>query len=110
MDAAVAATCTEKGLTEGRHCSVCNEVLTAQTEIDAKGHTFGDWSVTKEATSKQAGEESRTCSVCGATETREIPQLEESSNTAVVVAVVAVVAVGAAGAAAFVVLKKKRAM
>ena len=110
VDAAVAATCTEKGLTEGKHCSVCNEVLTAQTEIAAKGHTFGDWSVTKEATSKQAGEESRTCSVCGATETREIPQLEESSNTAVVVAVVAVVAVGAAGAAAFVVLKKKRAM
>ena len=110
VDAAVAATCTEKGKTEGKHCSVCGEVLTAQTEVAAKGHTFGDWSVTREATTKQAGEESRTCSVCGETETREIPQLEESSNTAVIVAVVAVVAVGAAGAAVFFVLKKKRAM
>ena len=107
MDAAVAATCTEKGLTEGRHCSVCNEVLTAQTEIAAKGHTFGDWSVTKEATTKQAGEESRTCSACGAAETREIPQLE-SNNTVVIVVVVAAVALGAAAAVAFVVLKKKK--
>ena len=35
---AVAATCTEKGLTEGKKCSVCGEVLVAQTEIPALGH------------------------------------------------------------------------
>ncbi len=33
------ATCTEKGKTEGKHCSVCNTVLTAQKDIPAKGHT-----------------------------------------------------------------------
>ncbi len=38
IDAAVAATCTTAGKTEGKHCSVCNEVLTAQEEIPAKGH------------------------------------------------------------------------
>ena len=38
VDAAVAATCTESGLTEGRHCSVCNEILAAQTIVDAIGH------------------------------------------------------------------------
>ena len=39
VDAAVAPTCTETGLTEGKHCSVCNEVLVAQTVVPAKGHT-----------------------------------------------------------------------
>lgn len=40
-DAAVAATCTSTGLTEGSHCSVCNAVITAQTEtpIDPTNHT-----------------------------------------------------------------------
>ena len=37
-DAAVEPTCTEKGLTEGKHCSKCGKILTAQTEIDALGH------------------------------------------------------------------------
>ena len=38
IDAAVEPTCTEKGLTEGKHCSKCGKILTAQTEIDALGH------------------------------------------------------------------------
>ncbi len=42
VDEAVAATCTETGLTEGKHCSVCNEVTVAQTVVDALGHSFGD--------------------------------------------------------------------
>ncbi len=37
-DAAVAATCTETGLTEGSHCSACNTVIVAQEEIPALGH------------------------------------------------------------------------
>ena len=41
VDAAVAATCTATGLTEGKHCSVCEEVLVAQTVVDALGHTEG---------------------------------------------------------------------
>ena len=39
VDSAVAPTCTATGLTEGKHCSVCNEVFTAQTVVDALGHT-----------------------------------------------------------------------
>ena len=38
LDDAVDATCTTAGKTEGKHCSVCNEVLVAQEEVAALGH------------------------------------------------------------------------
>ena len=41
-DAAVAPTCTETGLTEGKHCSVCKAVLKAQEIVGALGHAFPD--------------------------------------------------------------------
>ncbi|MBR2194718.1 MAG: leucine-rich repeat domain-containing protein, partial [Salinivirgaceae bacterium] len=40
-DAAVAATCTETGLTEGSHCSYCGNVIVAQEVIAALGHNYG---------------------------------------------------------------------
>ena len=42
IDAKKEPTCTETGLTEGKHCSVCGSVLVAQTVIPAKGHTSGE--------------------------------------------------------------------
>ncbi len=39
-DAAVEATCTETGLTEGSHCEACGEVFVAQEVIPAKGHSY----------------------------------------------------------------------
>ena len=42
VDQAVEATCTEPGLTEGKHCSVCNEVLVAQEEVPALGHSYDE--------------------------------------------------------------------
>ena len=66
------ATCTEAGLTEGTKCSVCGEILVAQEVIPAKGHTWGEWELTTAATCTQAGVETRTCSVCQASETRSI--------------------------------------
>ena len=40
--AAVAPTCTETGLTEGKKCSVCGETLLAQDVVPANGHTDDD--------------------------------------------------------------------
>lgn len=39
IDPVKAATCTESGLTEGKHCSVCNAVITEQKTVAAKGHS-----------------------------------------------------------------------
>ena len=38
IDEAVAPTCTSAGLTEGKHCSVCNQTIVAQREIEALEH------------------------------------------------------------------------
>ena len=65
IDAAVEATCTATGLTQGSHCSVCGEVLVAQQEVAALGHTVVvDAAV--EATCTATGlTEGSHCSVCG---------------------------------------------
>ena len=39
-DAAVAPTCTETGLTAGTHCSLCEQVLTAQATVEELGHSW----------------------------------------------------------------------
>lgn len=39
VDAAVSPTCTEAGLTEGKHCSSCGEITVAQQSIAPLGHT-----------------------------------------------------------------------
>lgn len=62
-DAAVAPTCTETGLTEGKRCSVCGEILVAQETVDALGHSYD--SVVTEPTCTEAGYTTHTCSTCG---------------------------------------------
>lgn len=73
IDKAVEATCTKTGLTEGKHCSVCNTVIVKQEVVAKKAHTYGTAKVTKEATCTTKGEKTSTCTVCGNTKKEEIP-------------------------------------
>ena len=80
-DAAVPATCTEDGKTEGSHCSVCGEVFEAQEIVPKLGHDYGAYSQTKDPTCTTLGEEKATCSRCGAETTRTVPALGHDSVT-----------------------------
>lgn len=72
----VAGTCTSKGYT--LHKCSCGSSYTSD-ETAALGHSWGDWTVVTQPTTQQEGSESRSCSRCGAVESRTIPQLEEPS-------------------------------
>ena len=63
-DQRVEPTCTKTGLTEGTHCSVCDEVLTAQKEIPAKGHSEVIDEGTEPTCTKPGLTEGKHCSVC----------------------------------------------
>ena len=76
VDAAVAPTCVETGLTEGSHCAACGEVLVAQEVVAATGvHTFGEWVTVKEPTKKEEGLAERTC-YCGEKETQAVEKIQ----------------------------------
>ncbi len=64
IDAAVAPTCTATGLTEGKHCFVCNEVLVAQTEVAALGHTEVIDAAVAPTCTVAGKTEGKHCSVC----------------------------------------------
>lgn len=71
----VEPTCTADGYTL-HECS-CGKSYKDKT-VSKKGHSFGEWKVTKQATTSAEGEKTRECSVCGAAETEKIAKLAYS--------------------------------
>ncbi|MBR2196369.1 MAG: leucine-rich repeat protein [Salinivirgaceae bacterium] len=63
-DSAVTATCTEPGLTEGTHCSVCGEIVLAQEVVPANGHTEVKDAAIAPTCTKTGLTEGKHCSVC----------------------------------------------
>jgi hypothetical protein len=60
---------------ERRDCTVCDHYETREGQLG--DHSFGQWVVTKEATTAQAGLERRDCDLCDHYEEREIEKLPE---------------------------------
>ena len=58
IDEAVAPSCTDTGLTEGQHCSRCDDVTVEQVEVPTVDHTWLDANCQAPAT----------CDVCGETD------------------------------------------
>ena len=69
------------------YCTICGmELDRTHIETEAAGHHWGNWAVIRAATETAEGEESRSCSVCGKTESRPIfahspEKTEEPSST-----------------------------
>ena len=61
----VEPTCEFKGLTTGKRCADCGEIIIEQEPIPALGHNFSDYKITKEPTCTINGNKERTCSRCG---------------------------------------------
>ena len=102
-----APSCTENGLTDGKQCSVCGEILLAQTEILANGHTYAVETVEPTCTAggftaytcecgdayvdfvvdanghdwqDATTEAPKTCKVCGETEGEKLPEKNEPNT------------------------------
>ena len=64
VDKAVDPTCTETGLTEGKHCSVCETVLVKQEVVDVLGHTEVVDKAVDPTCTETGLTEGKHCSVC----------------------------------------------
>ena len=69
-DSVTVPTCTEQGYTT-HTCFRCDDSY-VDTYVEALGHDWGEWEITKPATETEDGSRTRTCKRCGETETETI--------------------------------------
>ena len=88
IDAYNAPNCTATGLTEGKHCSVCNKILVKRETIPALGHTEKDAVVENEKASSCTAEGSYDsviyCAVCDEEIKRETKKIEMLPHSEVI--------------------------
>ena len=77
---AIPSTCKEHGLAAGVYCPDCDTWVSGHEALPLADHTWSGWTVTQQPTIDRTGTETRTCSVCGETETRSIDKLPQSDN------------------------------
>lgn len=70
-----AATCKETGLTDGVVCSVCGDVIQAQTVIGKKPHSYDAGMLTQQPTCTTDGRKTFVCAECGETKTESVGKL-----------------------------------
>ena len=61
---------------ENNHWHACE----CGAKADTAAHTYGEWSVTKEATETETGSRERTCTVCDYMQTETIPVIEHEHS------------------------------
>ena len=83
IDTAVQATCTTDGKTEGKHCSVCNAIIVAQTTIPST-HNYDNGKISTPTSCKAEGIKEYTCNSCGNIKTEAIPKTNHDYNSGAV--------------------------
>lgn len=77
-----AATCAAEG-EKSIHCHACDARQNVTAIPTTESHVWSDWSVETEATATKTGIQSRSCEICGKTETQEIPVLPSEPEQAI---------------------------
>ena len=73
------ADCTQSGITDGKKCTTCGEVLVEQATAPALGHDLiADPAKSKPATCTEKGMDFLDCSRCDYTEEKEVPALDHT--------------------------------
>lgn len=106
-DTVTAPTCTTAGYTT-HTCQLCGDSYTDSQTAATGQHTYSQWIVTKEPTTKAEGVQVRNCTVCNAQQTRPIEMLPDSGIPTPVIICAAVVIVVGGSLAAYLLIKRKK--
>ena len=79
---AKASTCKTQGNNAYTRCNDCGEVISgSDAKLPLGNCSFSTWTTTTSATCTTAGKQTRTCSVCGKSETKDISALGHNYST-----------------------------